>query len=168
MFQSLFKRAEATVDQAVTSLILKIAVAIPFLLALGFFTAAATVYVSRKFEAEVGYLIMTSAFLVVGGLAAIIVHSRNSANRAPIAVNASETGQRNGSQANSEQPASEPDREMLMAALAAVGPAAAPAIVRLVLRNLPLVAAIAAASFIVTRPGSDTNVGSGHVADPAE
>jgi hypothetical protein len=170
MFQSIIERAEASVEQAVTGLVLKIAVAIPFLIALGFFTAATTIYVNRKFDAEVGYLIMMGAFLVVGTLAAAVVSNRSGASvsttdnsrEIPAASN-------NASSANDAPTKSDADREMLMATLAAVGPAAAPPLLRLLLRNLPLVAAVAAAGFVLTRSPNDANASrdEGHL-EPAE
>lgn len=155
MFQSLFKHAEATVDHAVTGLVFKMLVAIPFLIALGFLTAAATIYLNRRFDVEVGYLIMTGAFLIVGVFAAAVLNNHDGAASSPT-EHSRETPPASKAASRTEDSAlNSADHEMLMAALAAIGPAAAPALVRLLLRNLPLVATIAAAGFVLTRPATE-------------
>jgi hypothetical protein len=132
-------------------------VAIPFLVALGFATAAATLYVNRAFGTEAGYLIMTGAFLIIGAVGAAIAASRNNASALASDRPADASSSQSTSARADEQAG--PDREMLMAALASIGPVAAPALVRLIIRNLPLVAAIAAAGFVLTRPQEEPRRG---------
>lgn len=164
MLQSLFRRAEATVDQAVTGLVIKIVVAIPFLAALGYATAATTVHVNRAFGAEVGYLIMAGVFLALGSVAALVASSRAS----PVSDRAAEPAPPADVTSEGAAPAIESaDRELLAAALTAIGPVAGPALLRLAVRNLPLLAAIAAAGFVLARsPGGSSRSGLGM--EPAE
>lgn len=54
------------------------------------------------------------------------------------------------------EPALNPaDRDLMMAALTAVGPMALPPIARLVARNLPLLAVLGAAAFVLSRDAGD-------------
>jgi hypothetical protein len=76
MLGSLFRRAQATVDNAIDDVVNRALVAIPFLIAAGFGTAALSMGLNREFGAETGSLILAGAFVVIGGLAALIVHSR--------------------------------------------------------------------------------------------
>ena len=152
MLQSLFRRAEATVDQAVTGLVTKVVVAIPFLVACGFATAAAAILLNRAFGTEVGCLIMTGVFVVIGGVAVMVASSRTSSS----SERSDEPAQTADETSTREQSALEgADRELLSAALTAIGPLAAPPLLRLAVRNLPLIAAIAAAGFVLSRaPGN--------------
>ena len=166
MLQSLFKRAEATVDHAVTGLVVKLVVAIPFLIALGFLTAAATIFVNQRFDSGTAYLIMAGGFLLAGVMATALANARGGG--AAHASSRPEEAATRGSGDKVNGPAIDgADREMLMTALAAVGPVAAPAVIRLVVRNLPLIAAVAAAGFVLSRsPGEEARGETG--LEPAE
>jgi len=164
MFQSLLKRAEATVDNVVAGLVVKAIVAIPFLIAFGFVTAAATLYVNRAFGPEAGYLIMTAAFLVLGAFGAMLAGSRAPSASDQVAEPA-QAADESGS--STEPDLANADRELMTAALTAIGPVAAPALVRLAVRNLPLIVAVAAAGFVLTRSPQETRPG-GLGLEPAE
>jgi hypothetical protein len=155
MLGSLFRRAQATVDNAIGNVVNRALVAIPFLIAAGFGTAALSMRLNREFGAETGSLILCGGFVVVGLFVALIVHSRT---EKPTEAFAEEP---DPAQQTSEE-AADPglanvDRELLMAALTTAAPIALPGLLRTLMRNLPIVAAIAAAGFIMTR-NTETDV----------
>ena len=78
MFASLFKRAEASVDNAVGDLGNRIVIAVPFLIALGFGAYSLSLTWTRFYGPEVGNLLVAAAFSVVGLIAAIVVKTRSS------------------------------------------------------------------------------------------
>lgn len=149
MLGSLFRRAQATVDNAIDHLVNRALVAIPFLIAAGFGTAALSMRLNREFGAEIGSLILAGGFIVVGLLVALIVHSRTS-KPVEAATETAETAERNAEEA-ADPALANVDRELLMAALTTAAPIALPGLLRALLRNLPIVAAVAAAAFIISR-----------------
>lgn len=168
MFGSLFRRAQATVDRAIDGLITRAIVAIPFLIAGGFGTAALAMRLNREYGPETGSLILAGGFVGLGLLVALVVRVRSEAPT-------------EGETSAEETPASEPaaaasadapdllgaDRELIMAALTSAAPIALPAIVRTVGRNLPLLAAVAAAVFIISRDGQGSGA-AGAALEPGE
>lgn len=165
MLQSLFRRAEASVDNAIAVVLARALVALPFLIAAGFATAALATYLYREFGSETGNIVMAGVFIVIGAITAGIVASRS---KTPDAANTSQadTAERKIENGASDAPLLDPmDREVVAATLAALGPMAIPFVVRAVVRNLPLVAALAAAGFILSRQGGD---GSESPMQPAE
>jgi hypothetical protein len=151
MLGMLFRRAQATVDHAVGQALMRAVVAIPFLIAAGFGTAALSMRLNREFGAETGSLILAFGFVLLGLLTALIVYLRSTE-----AQNArDEPADTNGSAeaVGDADPTliSGVDRELIAAALTSAAPLAVPAIMRMFLRNLPLVAAVAAAVFVISR-----------------
>jgi hypothetical protein len=157
MLQSLFRRAEASVDNAIAVALTRALVALPFLIAAGFATAGLATYLYREFGSETGNIVMAGVFIVIGAITAGIVASRSKAPEAA-SVSPTDTAERTAANGDSEAPLLDPmDREVVAATLAAVGPMAIPFVVRAVMRNLPLVAAIAAAGFILSRQGGGSS-----------
>ena len=154
MFGSLFRRAQATVDNAIDHVVNRVLVAIPFIVAAGFGTAALSMRLNREFGAEMGSLILAGGFVAVGLVVALIVRSRMDHPAEPTAEDA-ETVDRNAEQV-ADPGLPNVDRELLMAALTTAAPIALPSVFRALLRNLPLVAAIAAAGFVLTRDSHGT------------
>lgn len=166
MLQSLFKRAEATVDNAIAVALARALVALPFLIAAGFATAALAAYLYREFGSETGNVVMAGLFVLIGAITAAAVAARSTASAAERSSAPAETTERKAEETDPEAPLLDPmDREVVAATLAAVGPMAIPFVVRAVVRNLPLFAAVAAAGFILSRQGS---AGSGSPMQPAE
>jgi len=154
MLQSLFRRAEATVDNAIAVALVRALVALPFLISAGFATAALAAYLYREFGSETGNIVMAGVFIVVGAITAAVVAARSKAPDAGTASSATQPDERRTENADPEAPLLDPmDREVVAATLAAIGPMAIPFVVRAVVRNLPLVAAVAAAGFILSRQG---------------
>lgn len=152
MFATLFKHAQASVGNAIGQVVNRVIIAIPFLVALGFATAALYLRLELTHGAETASLILAGTF-VLAGTATLLVFGR-----------APEAGQVSGHEAQPAEQASpdieaetlnrtaqemsQADRELLMAALSSAAPIALPAIVRGLLRNLPLVAVIVAALIV--------------------
>jgi len=165
MLQSLFRRAEATVDNAIASVLARALVAIPFLVAAGFGTAALAIYAYDNFGVAAGNLLLAAVFCVVGLVCAAVVAIRF---RSKPAADSS-TGEQPAGEAAAGKPLFDPvDRDVMAAVATAVGPIALPLVLRTVMRNLPLLAAIAAAGFVLSRNGGEHEKDIGTPMQPAE
>ena len=82
MFASLFARAEASVDNAIGDLGNRVIITIPFIVAFGFAAASLSIYANRIYGAEIGNLVVAAAFVVLGGIVAIVVKVRKSSSGA--------------------------------------------------------------------------------------
>jgi hypothetical protein len=155
MFQSLFRRAEVALEHTVGHVATRVFIAVPFLVAAGFGTAALSVRLRREFDVETSYLILAGLYVLVGFALAIILALRPS--RGEPASTAADA------EAKAPQPAadtiaafSDTDRELLIAALTSAAPIALPHVARMVVRNLPILAAVGAAIFVMTRSESQS------------
>lgn len=156
MFNALLHRAQATVDKAIGQAVNRVIVAVPLVVAMGFATAALTERLTTMWGTELGYLAVAGLYAVVTLIAAAIVMTprevvNTGANGEAETAAAAEATSEAGANAD-EAPMSDVDRELMTAALTSVAPVAAPALLRLVMRNLPILLALAAALFIMTRP----------------
>src|SRR5689334_7137966 len=79
MFRLLFRRAQATVDHAIEGLVIRVLVAVPFLVALGFGTAAMAIRINREFAHETSSLILAGAFAALGLVVAFAARARSEA-----------------------------------------------------------------------------------------
>lgn len=153
MFASIFKRAQATVDSAIGQAVNRAFIAVPFLVALGFATAALSLRVNREYGAETGNLIVSSLFVAFGLMAALAVSLRRSPADRPAADAEQPVSTFEASSSTVDPPAlTEADRELVLAALASAAPIALPGLIRTILRNLPLTLIILIAIYILTRP----------------
>ncbi len=73
MFAALFNRAQATVDNAIGQAINRAIVAVPFVIAGAFATAALTIRLTRILGDEYGYLAIAGIFVIVGLVAALVM-----------------------------------------------------------------------------------------------
>lgn len=151
MFGHLFRRAQATVDNAIGMAISRALVAIPFLVAAAFGVAALSVRLNRHYDPEIANLILAGLFTVVGAITALLVYGRSPAET-PVAAETSIAA------AASEAPAAaEPlklsaeDKDLLVAALSTAAPMALPGLLQLIWRNLPLLLAVGVALFTLLR-----------------
>lgn len=142
MFASLFERAEASVDNAIADLGNRILITIPFIVALGFGAASLSIYVNRTYGAEIGNLIVAAAFVVLGGIIAIVVKLRSSS---PLMDEEPEA-------AASEEPVDATksffDNEQLIGIVSTAAPILLPALLRTATKNWPLVLAVAAGLYV--------------------
>ena len=138
MLEGLVTRAQRSVDTLVSKYVTRLAVAVPFLVALGFGTAAASVKLTEEYGSTGAHAILACAFVGVGlaaalaiamsGAAPVTVSSANAASKADEAK--TEVA---GDTAGSLTP------ELLLTALGAVGPATLMPLIRLLVKNLPVV-----------------------------
>ncbi len=165
MLNALFHRAQATVDNAIGQAVNRALIVLPFLIAIGFATAAVTTWLTREYGAELGFLIVAGGFAAIG----LLLAAFNMGRGAPI------TGQTADTTASS-QPETvsaskeatqlpDADRELMTAALTTAAPVALPALITVLMRNLPIVAALAALLYILSRPA---NLQLKHQTSPAE
>jgi len=160
MFQAIFRRAqdavENSIENSVGQVLTRMIVAVPFLLAAVFATAALSSYLTRELGAEVANLTLSAIFAVIGLIGATYVSARTPPARAgadepPVEAAAQADGARSGS-----TPTSGVDHELLMAALTAAGPVALPRLLRIALRNIPVLIAVAVALFLASRQAVTT------------
>lgn len=165
MFQMMFRRAQAAVETTIDQAINRAMMMVPFLIAAGFGTAALAYRLHRQFGPETSNLIMAALFVVIGLIAASV-----SAARSPPGTPLAEEPAKIADDPKAVPPPpaaelSEADREMMMAAVGTLAPIATPMLMRMVMRNLPLLAVLTAGIFVVTRnTDSDSASGSHHVA----
>jgi hypothetical protein len=150
MFSALFRRAQATVDNAIDDVLNRILIVTPFLIAIGFATAALGLRLTREFGAEVANLFLAGLFVALGLIVALVVHLRKSP---PLAdepsAEAAETDVNNDDAAMRAV-----DRELLSAVLTSATPLVLPRFLPMLMRNLPLLAVIVASLFILLQPSA--------------
>lgn len=151
MFSALFRRAQATVDNAIDDVLNRILIVTPFLIAIGFATAALGLRLTREFGAEVANLFLAGLFVALGLIVALVVHLRKSP---PLAdepsAEAAETDVNNEDAAAMNAV----DRELLSAVLTSATPLVLPRFLPMLMRNLPLLAVIVASLFILLQPSA--------------
>lgn len=171
MFQSLFKRAERSIDEAVARAAIRALVAVPFLIAAGFATAALTVKLVETYGAITGYGLMAALFGVVGLIALAIVglNSRSAPADEPSEPKSAAEG------AEPTEDDTSPDIGDLLtpevrALLTSAMPVAVPGLLRGVGRNLPLIFVLAVVAFVISqfaeRPETEGEEKSATDADP--
>lgn len=172
MFGWLFRQAQETVETTIDYAIARVVVALPFIVAAGFAIAALTLFLIRSLGGEAATLIMAAAFTVVGLIAMATVHARASRQNASSQGGGSaEPGGQTTDATGSETSAlglDTRDREAMLAALTAVGPMALPHLLRLVFRNIPILAAGAAAIYVLARSATAPEPESAPRVAPAE
>ena len=169
MFGRLFREAQSSIDTALTQFVTKVLVSIPFGVAAVFSTIVLRRWLIVQYGADTADLALASGFAILGLIGVLSVNSGRSRERASSnEPKAEEAGTPSPSLAPaSEQPFSETDRELLLAALTTAMPVALPTIVRNLLKNLPLVIVLASAAFVATRSGAEPN-GASDGLQPAE
>ena len=147
MFQSIINRAQHSVESVLTKYVLRAVVAVPFLIACGFGTAAATVKLVQIYGHTEAYALVSAAFAVLGLLTAALIAISGSKP----AVAASETVADVKPETPETAAKSLFDADLLVAALGVVGPKALPAVpamMRFVVRNWALVVALVVVAYL--------------------
>ena len=152
MFESIIQRAQAGIHKSVDQMLGKVVAMVPFVIALGFAVAALASWLYRELGFEVGNLVLAVIFAVIG----LIAYAYTSAT-GPESLTAGEGYAETAPLTSepAETPAdqwSDTEKEIAAAMMSVAAPSAVPMILRLVLRNLPLVMAVLAAVFVMTRP----------------
>jgi hypothetical protein len=134
MFEGIVARAQRSADTLVSKYVTRLAVAVPFVIALGFGTAAASVRLTEEFGSLGAYTILASAFGVIGLVAAAAIALGSPKPHVAIVPHAADTPVET---TTDDSMAVTP--ELVLTALGALGPAALPQLARLLLKNIPLV-----------------------------
>jgi hypothetical protein len=161
MFQALFKRAQATVDSAISDALNRVLLAIPFVIAVGFAMAAAWTELYERMGPTGANLSIAGAFAVIGLVMApfLIGKSAGPGTTEAAGEQTAATGQATDS-AETGMPGlgaiGEVDGELVRSVVMAIGPTAVPFVFRNLVRNLPLVILAAAAIFVMMQMPSGT------------
>lgn len=153
MFGFVFKQARAEIETSISEVVDRAIIAVPYLVAAGFLTTALAAWLIRTYGLEVGALTVGVLFILVGlVLNAVMSVKREDRVEQP-------TGDTPASGAQDEAAAdamwSETERDLVKAAVAASAPHALPVLMRLIVRNLPLILGALAAVFVLTRPSNE-------------
>jgi hypothetical protein len=152
MFAKLFKRAEASVDNAIGDLGNRVIVAVPFLIAIGFAAASLSLTLNKTYGPEIGNLLVAGVFAAVGLIAALVFKMRSNSKTTAADPAAGEMPK---TEAESETGADGSifDDETVMAVVSSAAPIIVPAMLRTGLKNWPLLLSIAAGLYVISRPG---------------
>jgi hypothetical protein len=141
MFDSIINRAQHSVESAVLRYVMRVAVAVPFIIAFGFGIAAASTKLVQLYGQSSAYAMIAGSFAGLGLiLVGILAFVKPSASASEDYAAAPETVASTGSTAG----ASAIDSDLLVATLGIAGPKIIPAIpflLRFVVRNWSLVLA---------------------------
>lgn len=154
MFGALFRRLHATIDGVIGQLVSRAITALPFLAALVFAIVSLYLWLNRTLGPELGSLVLAAIFAVIGAIIAVATSSPVVApekNEPAVPVTALGEAASPGDLVG----LSPEDRKLLMAAASTIAPAVIPGLGKALMRNLPLLAAIAAALFVLTRPDEE-------------
>lgn len=147
MFQSLINRAQRSVDTLVSKYVARAAVAVPFLVAMGFGTAAASVKLSETYGSLTAYTVLAGAFAAIGLVAAAAIAISGPGATTVEAVDEPEAVAESEATEASLAPSIDP--AMIMSALTTVGPVALPQLLKLFARNLPLVIGVVVLAYLL-------------------
>ena len=145
MFRGLISDAKAAAGAVIVKYVARASVAIPFLIAAGFATAALTVMLVDRYGAQTAYWLVAGAFTLIGAVAVLVVTVKEQeeevAEADAVAGDTPEVAKEVAAQA---------PLALLSALLASpMGPTSALGIARLLGRNLPLVLLLVIAGFLL-------------------
>jgi hypothetical protein len=153
MFGSIVRLAQAEVENSIGHAVDKAIVAIPFVVAFCFAAAALAIYLVNAYGGVSGLLLMAAAFIILGALIVAFTSSRRPRHLTPtVGSGQPPTAEEQVSAAKSTEAADAVDHELLISTLTSLAPYTLPQLLRLILRNLPILTAIIAAGFVLTRP----------------
>ncbi|MEQ1652422.1 MAG: hypothetical protein ABL897_08040 [Hyphomicrobium sp.] len=152
MFQAVLQRAQNAVDKTIDQAINRTVMLVPFIIAAAFGTAALAIRLNHEFGPEAGSLLMAALFAVIGLITMAVMQARPQPAATPDAEPEPVQPGQSSSEAGEAKGLGDTDREMLVAALTTVAPLALPEMLRLVVKNLPLLAVLGGAIFVATRP----------------
>jgi Na+-transporting methylmalonyl-CoA/oxaloacetate decarboxylase gamma subunit len=157
MFQGLFRRAERSIDQAVSRIVARAMVVAPLLVAAGFATTAVTVKLVELYGSVVAYGIMAAVFAAISLITMALVGVGNSAPAAE--VKAAEEKLEDSASPQKDESSGVEDllTPEMRSVFASAAPIALPGMLRLVGRNLPLLLILAVAAFIISRFGDSSD-----------
>jgi hypothetical protein len=150
VFQSLVNRAQRSVDSLVSKYVARVAVAVPFMVAMGFGTAAASVKLTAEYGSMTAYTILAVAFSAIGLVAAVVIALSSSQPAATTNANPQQDSETASDQtSDSREPNFPIDPATVLSMIATVGPAFTPPLLKLLARNLPLVTGLAILAYLL-------------------
>lgn len=157
IFGSVIRRAEHAVENILDQALARVIVAIPLLVAAGFATASASAFLNARYGPEVGNLILAGAFAFIGLGAAVVVAVDGSARSGEALPQSAAFEVPDGAHTGeaSAPPLTASEKELMNAMLASAAPIALPGLIRLILRNIPLILTLLAAVFVMTRTSGE-------------
>jgi hypothetical protein len=165
VFQSLVNRAQRSVDSLISKYVARAAVAVPFIIAMGFGTAAAAVKLTAEYGSMTAYTILAGAFAAIGLVAAVAIamvspQPAASPEATPEQTAAAQNGEAADEEAVPELPV---DPAMVLSMLTTLGPALTPYLLRVLTRNLPLLTGLAIVAYLLfadagrSKPSADAS-----------
>lgn len=162
MFQEIANRAQRAVDTLVSKYLTRLAVAVPFVVALGFGTAAASVKLTEMYGSILANAILAGVFATFGlVIAAVITVGQPELTMEPVGPAHEPVAP---PQSGNEPPLLA-NADAMLAALGAIGPTALPLLLRLLVRNLPLVLGVLVLAYLLF---SDTRKSGGTTTEMPE
>ena len=152
MFQGIINRAQRSVKALVSTYMLRMAVAVPFIVSLGFMTAAAVVWLTREYGSLTAYAVLACFFALAGAVAMAVIAISSADTEVPIASQAA------NQQSIDPAKTSTFDPDLIFTALGAVGPMAIPAVLRLLGRNLPLLVGVLVLAYLLLSESEKSRV----------
>jgi hypothetical protein len=145
-----FRKAQATVDNAMAKLVWTMLMVVPLFVAAGFGTAAASAYLHRIYEPEIADLIVAGAYAALAIAMAIAYALRVPETAVSEEAKAQEEVDTSPASTTSSM-FGDAEREMVIAALTTAAPFALPRIMAAAFRNLPVLAVLGVVAFILSR-----------------
>ena len=147
MFQEIANRAQRAVETLVSKYVTRLAVAVPFVVALGFGTAAASVKLTEMYGSMLANTVLAGIFATIGLVTAAAI-----AVSQPTPELITEPSSAVAHEPAPQQSGSEPllaNADAMLAAVGALGPTALPLLLRLLVRNLPLVLGVLVLAYLL-------------------
>lgn len=146
MFQGIMDRAQRSVDAVVGKIVARSIIAVPFIIAVGFATAAIGIKLTEEFGSFVACLVLAVIFIVAGIIASVVYAPKTEAPKLEDATaKASERVD-----AKAKDPLIDP--EALKAFASSYGPGMIPIMLRLAYKNKSIVVFLAFVSFMLFYP----------------
>ena len=154
MFRIFIDAAKTAAGAVISKYVIRASVAVPFLAAGGFATAAATLMLVERFGPLAAYWAMAGVFAVVGTIATLVVSARE---QGVVHTTATEQEQPPEPDAGMQQAAAQLPLALLgMLLTTPFGPAAAGTIAKTLVRHLPLALLVVLIGVLVFAPRHQT------------
>jgi len=148
MFEAITNRAQRAIETLVSRYVTRLVVTVPFVVALGFATASAAIKLTEMYGSMRANAILAGIFGGVGVIAAMAIAMGRSAIAEPaLQPDTSAQAQNAIPNASEEKPAL--DTDLILAAIGAIGPASLPMVLRMIVRNLPLLIGVVALAYLL-------------------
>lgn len=160
MFQEIANRAQRAVDTLVSKYVTRLAVAVPFVVALAFGTAAASVKLTEMYGSMRANAVLAGIFALLGLVTAAAIGFSQ-----PTPELTAEPQRAVAHEPTAQQTGDAPlfaNADAMLAAIGAIGPTALPMVLRLLVRNLPLVLGVLVLGYLLL---SDTRKSGGTTSD---